>query len=780
MESNMSNLNCVNKIKKWNQDNEDFFNINDIKWLDNDTFVITIICGSDTNNSLKLYSNLELDYFFFEINENSSIEEKTIAELNYNIFNLESKNIDSVLHETYEKMNCDSDSENFSYEEEDDEFNIGVQETSNSVQKSKWKTKDLEIRNKENQVETFNIPKNLIYSGNIIFNIVSNEIIKLQTSHKLIEILVPDNNIYNILVRFKFKNNELGNQLQEIKKRYGYDYIELKLNINMYLYPFYPISLELIKPKINNSLVYSLMDIDFLKFENWNPTNSLEFVIDTLYGIFEKHAQVIVDSKFNSGEKSYEPLEYILMKLSSKYKINSQKHEDLQVDFVKISKNEKKEKGKDNKIWKSGVGYGHQGRDEWDINAYIKDQERINNELMLELEQIILYINEELQKENCDKNQLINIIEPSCLYTMILNRLRGTTLLELEKNQTLYDTLVDLSTILITNKLWDREDTLILINKAFTNISEEAKTYLEHFPDQKENNIFQKIVECGKMLESYEINIKCTDKKGNEEDIYVNELKTEVFTHMDIVNGDYVYKSNASQNSHSKEALMRIVREISSLPKSLPITFSSSVFLRADASNISAIKFLITGPKDTPYESGCFEFDAVFKSDYPQKPPQVLLKTTGNGDVRFNPNLYNCGKVCLSLLGTWSGQKGESWNEKSSTFLQVLISIQSLILVDEPYYNEPGWERQMHTEEGKRRSFDYNDNIRLQTLKWAIIDKIKNPSPGFENVIKKHFYHKREKVISTLDIWRKETKKTSLFNKFYEEAKELLNNLKLD
>jgi hypothetical protein len=30
---------------------------------------------------------------------------------------------------------------------------------------------------------------------------------------------------------------------------------------------------------------------------------------------------------------------------------------------------------------------------------------------------------------------------------------------------------------------------------------------------------------------------------------------------------------------------------------------------------------------------------------------QCTLLTTGHGTVRFNPNLYNCGKVCLSLLG---------------------------------------------------------------------------------------------------------------------------------
>ena len=32
---------------------------------------------------------------------------------------------------------------------------------------------------------------------------------------------------------------------------------------------------------------------------------------------------------------------------------------------------------------------------------------------------------------------------------------------------------------------------------------------------------------------------------------------------------------------------------------------------------------------------------------------------------------------------------------------QVLVSIQSLILVDQPYFNEPGYEASMHTDAGR-------------------------------------------------------------------------------
>jgi len=76
----------------------------------------------------------------------------------------------------------------------------------------------------------------------------------------------------------------------------------------------------------------------------------------------------------------------------------------------------------------------------------------------------------------------------------------------------------------------------------------------------------------------------------------------------------------------------------------------------------------------------------IYPENYPNTYPKVLLHTTGKDTVRFNPNLYDTGKVCLSLLNTWSGRDEEKWNPKTSTFLQIMISIQSLILVDEPYF----------------------------------------------------------------------------------------------
>jgi hypothetical protein len=69
-------------------------------------------------------------------------------------------------------------------------------------------------------------------------------------------------------------------------------------------------------------------------------------------------------------------------------------------------------------------------------------------------------------------------------------------------------------------------------------------------------------------------------------------------------------------------------------------------------------------------------------------------------------------------------------------FPQVLVSIQSLILVPEPYFNEPGYEQYRGTPFGDQKSLAYNANIYASTVQWAMVDAIKNTSPCFKEVRK--------------------------------------------
>ena len=192
-----------------------------------------------------------------------------------------------------------------------------------------------------------------------------------------------------------------------------------------------------------------------------------------------------------------------------------------------------------------------------------------------------------------------------------------------------------------------------------------------------------------------------------------------------------MFQTNLNNSSRAK----RLAQETVTLSNSLPVSYSSSVFVRCDEDRLDVMKVMITGPTETPYENGCFEFDVFFPADYPDSPPLINLQTTGNQTVRFNPNLYHDGKVCLSILNTWHGRPEERWNQQTSSFLQVLVSIQSLILVSEPYFNEPGYERSRGTPAGTASSIEHDANIRQATVKWAMLEMIKKPPSCFKEVL---------------------------------------------
>lgn len=153
------------------------------------------------------------------------------------------------------------------------------------------------------------------------------------------------------------------------------------------------------------------------------------------------------------------------------------------------------------------------------------------------------------------------------------------------------------------------------------------------------------------------------------------------------------------------------------------------IFLVPDSGNISVAHAIIVGPADTPYEGGFFYFYMKLPSDYPLSPPKVKLMTTDQNTVRFNPNLYNNGKVCLSLLGTWSGP---GWCAANS-LRSVLLSIQS-IMNEKPYYNEPGHEAVASSKSASNLSMRYNDIIRHETIRVAVIGMMEENSNDSRNM----------------------------------------------
>ncbi|WMV39240.1 hypothetical protein MTR67_032625 [Solanum verrucosum] len=147
---------------------------------------------------------------------------------------------------------------------------------------------------------------------------------------------------------------------------------------------------------------------------------------------------------------------------------------------------------------------------------------------------------------------------------------------------------------------------------------------------------------------------------------------------------------------------------------SLSLSPSDTIYVRVYEARMDLLRAVIIGPQGTPYHDGLFVFDVLFPQNYPDVPPMVYYYS---GGLRLNPNLYDCGKVCLSLLNTWTGKGNERWMPNSSTMLQVLVSIQALILNSKPFFNEPGYEASYAGLEGQRRSNSYNEDAFVLSLK---------------------------------------------------------------
>jgi ubiquitin-protein ligase len=111
----------------------------------------------------------------------------------------------------------------------------------------------------------------------------------------------------------------------------------------------------------------------------------------------------------------------------------------------------------------------------------------------------------------------------------------------------------------------------------------------------------------------------------------------------------------------------------------------SSIFYAMEDSNVFLGRACIFGPQDTPYEDCPMLYNFEITNTFPFDPPKVTFITC-DGQTRFHPNMYKEGKVCLSILGTWSGEKWSSVMRLST----ILVTLQSLMDTN-PLKHEPGY-----------------------------------------------------------------------------------------
>jgi len=143
------------------------------------------------------------------------------------------------------------------------------------------------------------------------------------------------------------------------------------------------------------------------------------------------------------------------------------------------------------------------------------------------------------------------------------------------------------------------------------------------------------------------------------------------------------------------------------------------------------VKAMVVGPEDTPYAFGYYLFHLKFPKNYPYSPPKVCFETRFNTDLsmlRFNPNLYANGKVCLSILGTWHGPQ---W-EPCQSLYSILIAFQTL-LVKEPLTNEPGFSKILPEQLHKHQT--YKKMVTFENFRVGILHVMNKPPTGFQDFV---------------------------------------------
>uniref|UniRef100_A0A8B9PZZ0 (E3-independent) E2 ubiquitin-conjugating enzyme n=1 Tax=Apteryx owenii TaxID=8824 RepID=A0A8B9PZZ0_APTOW len=234
-------------------------------------------------------------------------------------------------------------------------------------------------------------------------------------------------------------------------------------------------------------------------------------------------------------------------------------------------------------------------------------------------------------------------------------------------------------------------------------------------------------------------------QSGGKPGVTFTSAKGEVFSVLEYAPDTHAFKKMEFQPPEAKKFFSTVRKEMALLATSLP----DGIMVKTFEDRMDLFSALIKGPTRTPYEDGLFLFDIQLPNIYPAVPP--LFRYLSQCSGRLNPNLYDNGKVCVSLLGTWIGKGTERWTSKSS-LLQVLISIQGLILVNEPYYNEAGFDSDRGLQEGYENSRCYNEMTLIRVVQ-SMMQLLRRPVEVFEHEIREHFRCNGWRLVSRIESW---------------------------
>lgn len=193
------------------------------------------------------------------------------------------------------------------------------------------------------------------------------------------------------------------------------------------------------------------------------------------------------------------------------------------------------------------------------------------------------------------------------------------------------------------------------------------------------------------------------------------------------------------------ETRKRLLKDVVDVVKN-PLADQGIYYVHSDE-NMFVGYAMIIGPSDTPYADGFYLFKLNFPCNYPHSPPKLTFMTDDRERTRFNPNLYVNGKVCLSILNTW---QGERWTS-CQTIRSVLMSL-IMVLNEHPLTNEPGYDMKTHASiiNIYTTVIEYK-NVEAAICRMVTREILPNEFNSFHSIMEKHFIENYKRIRTNVE-----------------------------
>nr|GEZ99531.1 hypothetical protein [Tanacetum cinerariifolium] len=189
----------------------------------------------------------------------------------------------------------------------------------------------------------------------------------------------------------------------------------------------------------------------------------------------------------------------------------------------------------------------------------------------------------------------------------------------------------------------------------------------------------------------------------------------------------------------------KIPEEWRILEKDLPET----MFVRVYESRMDLLRVAIIGPEGTPYHDGLFFFDLFFPNTYPKRPPLVRYHS---GGLVIHPHVFKCGEVCLRHFTSIECERNKIWENGTSNMLQLLVSMQNLILNSKPLFSGRAFPKLRNSKHREKFSLLYNETILIKSLK-TMMYSMNKPPKNFEDLVVGHFCKRVSSILKACEAY---------------------------